>query len=1043
MKSLSIRTCLLLLVLAVSAPLIALVGYDIYYDMQQTVRHTKNSLRSLMGVLVNNTEFKIAEARRTLDYLAVRPAIRALDTRACDAALKDMHGITSSYTNILTSDMQGNLVCSAQPLPNGKPVNNADRPWFREFLHNRHFTVSEPYQGRVTGKLVSMISLPLFNERHEMIGGVHLPLDLASYNPHIPADTIPPNSRYGFFAASGVMIWRNLDPEHVIGTRPNAEAARKIVQIKNGEVESVAVDGVTRYFTVMSMPQTGWIAFMGVPSETIYAEAKQHATRQVLAVLLALCLLWLLALLIARRISEPVSHLASTAQAVHLGNLALRAREHGPLEVANVAREFNHMLATLQQSSAQLRESEARYARAVNGANDGIWERDFEHDTEYLSPRWKQLLGYADHELSSTPSTFIQHLHPDDLARVQQAIRNHCEHGAPYGLEMRLRCKNGNYRWFYSRGQAEFDPTGRALRLAGSMTDITERKLAETELRIAATAFESQEGMIVTSPNGTVLRVNRAFTQITGYESQEIIGHNLRLLQSGRHDAEFYQAMWRSLLQDGAWQGEVWNRRKSGEIYPEYLMITAVKDQHGSVTNYVGTFTDITSKKAAADEIMSLAFYDPLTHLPNRRLLQDRLGQALAACVRNRWHGGLLFIDLDNFKTLNDTLGHQMGDALLQQVAHRLSSCVRESDTVARLGGDEFVVMLEGLHPDAMEAAGQCRSVGQKILATLNAPYDIHGHAHRYGASIGATLFFDHQSNSDELLQQADIAMYQAKQGGRNLLCFFDPRMQTAISERASLEHELHLAIEQQQFCLHYQIQVDHRLRPVGAEALLRWQHPERGMISPLQFIPLAEETGLILPIGQWVLETACAQLALWQQRPACAALVLAINVSAKQFRQPDFAEQVEQTLARHATNPTRLKLELTESMLLDKADSVIHTIARLKALGLQLSLDDFGTGYSSLQYLKRLPLDQLKIDRSFVRDLADNDNDRVIVHTIIGMAQSLSLDVIAEGVETRLQQDILALKGCQHFQGYLFGKPLPLDEFEAQLPTDWAHAAG
>jgi diguanylate cyclase (GGDEF)-like protein/PAS domain S-box-containing protein len=1037
MKPLSIRTCLLLLVLAVSAPLIALAGFDIYYDMQQTIDHTKNSLRSLMGMMVNNTENKVAEARRTLDYLAARPAIGQLDPARCDAALSDMYGITHSYTNIITSDLQGNLVCSALPLPAGKPINNAQRPWFREFMQRRSFTISEPYQGKVTGKLVSMISLPLHNARHEMIGGVHLPLDLAVYDPHIPASAVPPNSRYGFFAASGVMIWRNLDPEHIIGTRPNAEAARKIVQIKNGELESIAVDGVTRYFSVMTMPQTGWIAFIGVPSDAIYASAKRHALEQSMVVLLAIGLLWVLALLIARRISAPITELARTAQAVHQGNLALRSHEHGPLELARVAHEFNHMLDTLQQNNRQLQESEARYARAVNGANDGIWEADFIEQTEYLSPRWKQLLGYADHELTNEPGAFASRLHPDDLPRVQRAIQQHCERSTPYELEMRLRCKNGTYRWFYTRGQALLDEQGRAVRIAGSMTDITERKLAETELRIAATAFESQEGMSVTAFDGTVLRVNRAFSQITGYEAQEIIGHNLRLLQSGRHDAAFFEAMWHSLVQDGLWQGEIWNRRKGGEIYPEYLIITAVRDQNGEVTNYVGTFTDITSKKAAADEIMSLAFYDPLTHLPNRRLLQDRLGQALTACLRNGWQGGLLFIDLDNFKTLNDTLGHQMGDALLQQVAQRLTACVRESDTVARLGGDEFVVMLEGLHRDALEAAAQCRAIGQKILAALNLPYAINGHAHHYGASIGATLFCDHQTGINELLQQADIAMYQAKQSGRNLLCFFDPHMQTAISERATLEHELHLALERQQFCLHYQIQVDANLRPLGAEALLRWQHPERGMISPLHFIPLAEETGLILPIGQWVLDTACAQLGRWQQQPYSAELVLAVNVSAKQFRQADFVAQVKSAIARHAIDPARLKLELTESMLLDKAESIISTIAQLKALGLQLSLDDFGTGYSSLQYLKRLPLDQLKIDRSFVRDLAEDNNDKAIVRTIIGMAHSLSLDVIAEGVETDLQQEILAMKGCRHFQGYLFGKPMPIEQFDGLLQQD------
>jgi diguanylate cyclase (GGDEF)-like protein/PAS domain S-box-containing protein len=565
---------------------------------------------------------------------------------------------------------------------------------------------------------------------------------------------------------------------------------------------------------------------------------------------------------------------------------------------------------------------------------------------------------------------------------------------------------------------------------------ITENALFESEanLRIAATAFESQESMMITDTNGVILRVNQAFTESTGYTSEESIGQTPRLLKSGRHNADFYRAMWESLNRTGTWQGEVWDRRKNGEIYPKWLTITAVKGDNGAVTHYVGSHVDITERKAAEDEVKNLAFYDPLTRLPNRRLLLDRLKHALTSSTRSGREGALLFIDLDNFKTLNDTLGHNMGDLLLQHVAQRLESCVREGDTVARLGGDEFVVMLEDLSKDRQEAAAQTEAIGEKILSTLNQTYQLVTHEYHCTPSIGATLFMDHQLGVDVLFKQADIAMYQSKKAGRNTLRFFDPKMQDTINVRAALESELHKALESRQFYLYYQIQVDDANRPLGAEALIRWVHPERGLVSPAQFIPLAEETGLILSIGQWVLETACAQLKAWQQDVLTRDLVLAVNVSSKQFRQTDFATQVQTTVQRHAINPTLLKLELTESLLLDDIEDTIATMSTLKEIGVMFSLDDFGTGYSSLQYLKRLSIDQLKIDQSFVRDLASDSSDRAIVQTIIAMARGLNLDVIAEGVETEDQRQFLQNAGCTQFQGYLFSKPVPIEQFVALL---------
>jgi len=562
-------------------------------------------------------------------------------------------------------------------------------------------------------------------------------------------------------------------------------------------------------------------------------------------------------------------------------------------------------------------------------------------------------------------------------------------------------------------------------------TYVSNIKQVSNSLGIAATAFEVQEGIIVTDARGKIIRVNNSFSKITGYTPEEIIGRNPSILNSGRQDASFYEAMWKSINTYGVWSGEIWNRRKSYEIYSEYLTVTAVKDSSGTVTNYVGAFADITKAKEAEEAINELVFFDPLTKLSNRRLLQDRLFQAMSSSDRSGQVGALLFIDLDNFKTINDTLGHARGDQLLQQVAIRLKSCVRLGDTVARLGGDEFVVLLEDLGEQAVHAAAQAEVIGEKILATLNQPYQLGSRDLINTPSIGVSLFNGHQQLSTELFKQADIAMYQAKNEGRNTLRFFDPKVQLAINKRVTLESELRSAIVCHQFFLYYQIQVDHSKRIFGAEALIRWVHPTRNLVSPAEFIPIAEETGLILPIGKWVLDTACAQLSAWQLNETTRDLILSVNVSAKQFRQADFAAQVKEIIQRHGINPTRLKLELTESILLDNMERIISTMNEISTIGVRFALDDFGTGYSSLQYLKKLPLYQLKIDQSFVKDLIVDTSDNAIVNTIIAIAHSLNLEVIAEGVETEEQRQYLEKAGCTQYQGYLFGKPVPIKEFK------------
>ena len=565
-----------------------------------------------------------------------------------------------------------------------------------------------------------------------------------------------------------------------------------------------------------------------------------------------------------------------------------------------------------------------------------------------------------------------------------------------------------------------------------SMMMVLEQR--EAALRVAAIAFETEEGMWVTDENAVTIRVNSAFTRLTGYSAEEAIGKNPSTLISDRQSAEFYQHMWESLRRDYYWQGEIWSQRKNEEIYPEWLSITAVLGTDGKITNYVGAFMDITERKRAEGEIHNLAFYDPLSRLPNRRLLFDRLRQAVASSARNRAGGALLFIDLDNFKTLNDTRGHAVGDLLLIEVAKRLQTCVRESDTLARFGGDEFVVLLEELSEDRTQAAAQARGVGEKVLEAISRPYVLDENEYHGSSSVGITLFANNKQNLDELLRQADTAMYEAKKSGRNTLRFFDPAMQEVLEIRSRLEAGMREALRKQEFRLYYQMQIDHAGRILGAEVLLRWIHPELGLIPPMQFIPLAEETGLILPIGQWALETACQQIKIWETEPHTRDLLVAVNVSARQFHQPDFVAQVNEMLRQSAIDPTRLKLELTESMVLSDVDDTIAKMQALKQIGVRFAMDDFGTGYSSLAYLSQLPLDQLKIDRSFVSNIGAKSTDAAIIQTIIGMAKNLGMEVIAEGVETQEQRDFLEAAGCLLYQGYLFSQPVPLDEFVGLL---------
>jgi diguanylate cyclase (GGDEF)-like protein/PAS domain S-box-containing protein len=576
--------------------------------------------------------------------------------------------------------------------------------------------------------------------------------------------------------------------------------------------------------------------------------------------------------------------------------------------------------------------------------------------------------------------------------------------------------------------------------MALHLRDVSARRSAQQHLMLLEGSIARLNDIVIiteaapfSEPGPRIVFVNDAFERRTGYTREEVIGRSPRFLQGPDTQRAQLDRIRAALERWERVRGDLINYTKQGEAYWVDLDVSPVWDDARRLTHWVAVGRDITERKRDEEKIQYLAFYDPLTQLPNRQMLLDRLNAVVADHARHH-DGALMFIDLDNFKVLNDTLGHQKGDLLLQQVARRLRNSVAKGDLVARLGGDEFVVLLENTPQKPLDPMTAAQVVSQRILDALGQPYVLPGYLHHSTCSIGVTLFGRTPSSVNELLKQADLAMYQAKAAGRNTVRFFDPEMQAVASANAALATDLREAWRDHQFSIDYQPQVGMDGRMSGVEALLRWDHPVRGEVPPANFIPTAEETSLIIPIGLWVLESACTQLAAWAKRPERAHLSIAVNVSVRQFRDPGFIDEVVNAVRRSGIPPSKLKLELTESLLADNIDATIARMRNLKDMGVRLSVDDFGIGYSSLSYLKRLPIDELKIDRAFVKDILTDGNDAAIAGTIIGLCRNLGLEVIAEGVETTEQRDFLARQGCHRYQGYLFCRPLPLPQLEAFL---------
>jgi diguanylate cyclase (GGDEF)-like protein/PAS domain S-box-containing protein len=704
----------------------------------------------------------------------------------------------------------------------------------------------------------------------------------------------------------------------------------------------------------------------------------------------------------------------------------LGQRDWALSEIETLNRELEQRV---EVRTAELAEQKMLFEAIFNGVPDAMVLADANRDVVLVNPAMSRIFGYDPEEVKGRNAAIFYAL-PEEYERQGRVRYNPDSEQTFEPFEVNYQRKDGEVFPGETVGTVIRDEAGVVLGYLGVVRDITERKRLEQELRQAAAVFENTtEGVVLTDARGRIISVNQAFSGITGYQMHEVAGKTPRVWKSNRHDEAFYQSLWASLLETGSWRGEIWNRRKNGDVFPSLLAINSVHDDAGELINYISVMTDITALKQTQERFQHLAHHDPLTGLPNRLLFHARLEHALERARREGIQVAVMYIDLDNFKSVNDSLGHPVGDQLLQEVAKRISGRLREQDTVARVAGDEFNVILEQVESpeDAVVVAG-------KLLSAFDAPIMLDSHELHITLSIGIACFPDDGADVISLVKNADAAMFRSKQNGRSRYSLYTSELTQKASERLQIENDLRRALKQEEFVLYYQPQyLVSSGEMVGAEALVRWEHPDQGLIPPNKFIPIAESSGLIVALGEWVLRTACSQMRQWRESGFGLGRI-GVNVAGQQIQHGEMVSTVKQALSDTGLDPELLELEITENFIMGQTDESINVLHELRSLGICLAIDDFGTGYSSLSYLKRLPIDRLKVDRSFISDIPMDMNDVAITKAVLAMASSLELEVVAEGVETREQLEFLRHEGCDEAQGFYYSRPVSADDFAALL---------
>ncbi|MFA6015156.1 MAG: EAL domain-containing protein [Gallionellaceae bacterium] len=1089
----TIRTQLLALVMAIALPMVAILVYTIYENAQQRVEEAKLTAHMLAAAAASDVNRVLISNRDFLVQMAKRPLIRKMDGQQCDKVLWDFRELFPKSANMTVIDLQGRAICSAVPQPGGKPVSVAKAPWFKKMLASDDLSVSDPFFGPITGRWVTVLTYPIHDDQGKKIGFLGLPLDLALYQPNLSNVPMIPGTTIGVVTADGTFVWRNLDTEKWVGKKhDNNFTMQNILAGIGGEM--AGLDAVQRLYHIDRVEGAGWTVYVGIPTRFVYSQLRNTLLRNVLLGLISLVFILGFAWLIARQISRPIGALASASRAIRQGHENARAGMDGPPEIREVAHEFNEMLNVRLQATAALRKSEAKLSEALQIARLGHWEyevanNEFVFNDQYYSLHRTTAAQMGGYRMSA--ADFAQRLvHPDDAHLVGEQIQSALsEHDFNlHQVEVRIKCADGETRWVHVSYKVEENGLAR---LVGTMQDITERKLAEQNQsrlnRALKLLSDCNMALVHAEKESSLLNEICRLIVVEG-------GYQMAWVGFAEHDAE---KSVRPVAQFGddknylnsvgiCWADTEQGRGPTGvairtgvtDINQNYLTnphmvpwrdaalasgyhssialpLASNRSMLGALTIYsseidvfgaeevklleelandlaygIQTLRTRVEHEAAEKQLEFLAHHDILTGLPNRLLLRDRFDQAVAQADREQSGVAVLFLDLDNFKQVNDTLGHNYGDQLLVRVVERLRGCLRDTDTISRQGGDEFVVLLPHLRNTA-----DIGTIAHNIIGAFADPFEIESYLINTTFSVGVSLYPDDGREFDALLRNADTALYQAKDSGRDTYRFFSEKMNMDAQEQLHLQGQLRNAVKNQEFLLHYQPQIDIASgRIIGAEALVRWQHPELGLIPPGKFIPLAERTGLVIPMGEWVLFEACRQAQLW--REGGHALVMAVNLSALQFKRGNLLETVSGALKQSGLPAEFLELELTESILLQDVDVAIKTLRILKEMGVKLSIDDFGTGYSSLSYLKRLAVNKLKIDQSFVRDLVEDSDSAAIVKAIIQLGHTLQLTVIAEGVETDAQLAFLRNNACDEVQGYLYSRPVPAGEFVNMMIT-------